>query len=469
MFQVLGPINNIQLSGFNLNGANKAATLIEFDSVRFSGFHNFYGGGFTGSGIKVRGLAATGNLNLMLDWSYLYLASSQTNAVGIDLDGVLANNTDTWLSTISNSRVDVSGTSAIGIKLAYSDNILFNQIHVALSGTGLCGIKFDGTNNVNFPTGHLFVKVATDNTCVAGTIGVNQFVSYGTTDGETVPNNANLIGYTDKGVFFGAPSQFVPGTSLLPGIAINDPATGLYETGATTSTGVGLSLYGASWFDCNISFTGYCSFNPTTGLALNGKNMVQLGSIVSNNTNGFETAGGAASSTGPTLVPNRSDIKAGIGADAAGDVSIITDNATVATEAVRYTGTTATHNLASTFANDVTFQHLAFSHTAPTVASGFCSTGSPVTAISASNGTAAFDILIGQATCGSTGTLTLPAATTGWVCNATDVTTPASHNIVQTGTQGSTTAVVLTDYARTTGIAQNFNPADHVHVQCTGF
>ena len=111
---------------------------------------------------------------------------------------------------------------------------------------------------------------------------------------------------------------------------------------------------------------------------------------------------------------------------------------------------------------------LAWSHTAPTIASGFCSTASNTT-ISASNGTAAFDILIGGATCGIDRHADMPAATTGWVCNATDVTTPASHNVVQTGTQGSTTAVVLTDYARTTGIAQNFNPSDHIHVQCTGF
>jgi hypothetical protein len=115
------------------------------------------------------------------------------------------------------------------------------------------------------------------------------------------------------------------------------------------------------------------------------------------------------------------------------------------------------------------FTNLLWSATAPSIASGFCSTGSPVTALSASNGTAAFDILIGAATCGSTGTLTMPAATTGWVCSAADVTTPASHNVVQTGTNGSTTAVVLTDYSRTTGIAQNFNPADHIHVMCTAY
>jgi hypothetical protein len=110
-----------------------------------------------------------------------------------------------------------------------------------------------------------------------------------------------------------------------------------------------------------------------------------------------------------------------------------------------------------------------YSASAPTIASGFCSTGSPVTTVSASNGTAAFDILIGAATCGSTGTLTMPAATTGWVCSATDVTTPAGHNVVQTGTNGSTTAVVLTDYSRTAGTAQNFLAADHIHVMCSGY
>jgi hypothetical protein len=109
----------------------------------------------------------------------------------------------------------------------------------------------------------------------------------------------------------------------------------------------------------------------------------------------------------------------------------------------------------------------AWSATAPVIASGFCSTGTPTT-ISASNGTAAFDILIGAATCGSTGTLTLPAATTGWVCNAADVTT-LTHRIAQTGTQGSTTSVVLTDYSITAGTAQNFNPSDHIHVSCVAY
>jgi hypothetical protein len=48
------------------------------------------------------------------------------------------------------------------------------------------------------------------------------------------------------------------------------------------------------------------------------------------------------SGTSPIFEPNRSDGKAGIGADAAGDVSIIADNATVATEVVRVAGAAVT-------------------------------------------------------------------------------------------------------------------------------
>lgn len=120
----------------------------------------------------------------------------------------------------------------------------------------------------------------------------------------------------------------------------------------------------------------------------------------------------------------------------------------------------------STFQGSIKLAAPAWTNTAPTISSGFCSTGT-VTTIAASNGTAAFDILIGTLTCGSTGTIGMPTATNGWVCVAADVTTPASHAIAQTG--GTNATVILTDYARTTGIAQNFNPSDHVHVACTGY
>lgn len=107
--------------------------------------------------------------------------------------------------------------------------------------------------------------------------------------------------------------------------------------------------------------------------------------------------------------------------------------------------------------------NLAWSPTAPTIASGFCT--SP--AISASNGTAAFTITIGTACAASVGTLTLPAATTGWVCAFSNVTVPQSNTPSQTG--GTTTTVTVTNYARTTGIAANWADSNVLRASCTGY
>lgn len=110
---------------------------------------------------------------------------------------------------------------------------------------------------------------------------------------------------------------------------------------------------------------------------------------------------------------------------------------------------------------------LLFSATAPTVASGGCTTGS-AQSISQSNGSAAFEITLGGATCGSTITLTMPAAPHNWVCDAHDITNPAGNVLDMTGT-ASTTAVVLTNFVRTTGVAGNFTGADKLAVKCLAY
>lgn len=105
----------------------------------------------------------------------------------------------------------------------------------------------------------------------------------------------------------------------------------------------------------------------------------------------------------------------------------------------------------------------AWVRTAPTVAAGFCT--SP--AIAASNGTAAFAVTIGTGCAGSTGSVTLPTATTAWVCTGFNVTAPATNVIGQTG--GTTTTATFTNYARTTGLAANWTDSDSIRFQCTGY
>lgn len=114
-------------------------------------------------------------------------------------------------------------------------------------------------------------------------------------------------------------------------------------------------------------------------------------------------------------------------------------------------------------AGNLGFINLALSGTAPTISAGFCTSPS----IPANNGTVAFTINVGSACAASTGTLGMPTAANGWVCDFHDVTTPASNVVEQTG--GATNTVTLTNYARTTGLAANFTSSDVIRAKCVAY
>lgn len=102
------------------------------------------------------------------------------------------------------------------------------------------------------------------------------------------------------------------------------------------------------------------------------------------------------------------------------------------------------------------------SATAPTV-SGFGTSPS----VANHNGTSAFTVNVGTGGTANTGTVTLPTATTGWVCMAQDVTTPASFVTAQTG--GTTTTATFTNYSRTTGLIIAWTASDILRVSCFAY
>lgn len=99
----------------------------------------------------------------------------------------------------------------------------------------------------------------------------------------------------------------------------------------------------------------------------------------------------------------------------------------------------------------------------PTLTGGFCTSPSVVTA----NGTAAFALNVGSACATGAGTITLPAATTGWSCNFSDITAPGTNVVAQTG--GTTTTATIQNYLRTTGATANFGSGDVIRGSCVGF
>ncbi len=108
---------------------------------------------------------------------------------------------------------------------------------------------------------------------------------------------------------------------------------------------------------------------------------------------------------------------------------------------------------------------LVWSATAPTLASGGCTTPTAVT----HNGTAAFSVGVGTGCTGSQPLVfTLPAATTGWSCTARSAGNANSHAPRQTSAV-STTSVTITDFSATAGTAQAWVDSDVVVVACTGY
>jgi hypothetical protein len=101
-----------------------------------------------------------------------------------------------------------------------------------------------------------------------------------------------------------------------------------------------------------------------------------------------------------------------------------------------------------------------FIATAPSITGG--GTGA---AIGVSAGTAAFTYTVGTGPV-TTVTFTLPAATDGWRCTASDLTTN-TEVIDESGT--TTTTAVMTFYLRTTGIATQPTAGDTIVASCTGY
>lgn len=103
------------------------------------------------------------------------------------------------------------------------------------------------------------------------------------------------------------------------------------------------------------------------------------------------------------------------------------------------------------------------SGTAPTISSGFGTTPS----ISSNNGTGAFQVTIGNPT-GSSGVIGLPTATTGWRCNADDLTTQSATVYLTKQTASSTSSATMGNFDAA-GAAQNWVAADVLVVSCMAF
>jgi hypothetical protein len=124
---------------------------------------------------------------------------------------------------------------------------------------------------------------------------------------------------------------------------------------------------------------------------------------------------------------------------------IVTDTADTVTDAGSYNTVwkTLTGAAGSKFYYPTTLysqNKMLFNTGNPSIASGFGASPSVVS----SNGTPAFTVNVGTGAAATSGALTMPTASTGWMCSVNDITTPATNLTRVTGTNA--TQVTVTNY-----------------------
>jgi hypothetical protein len=108
---------------------------------------------------------------------------------------------------------------------------------------------------------------------------------------------------------------------------------------------------------------------------------------------------------------------------------------------------------------------LLWSSTAPTqITAGFGTSPS----ISSNNGNATFRVTVGSGGTDSTGTITMPTASTGWNCQIADMSAPAGKAAFTKVTSSSATSISVTAY-RDDGTAFAWNAGTTLVFSCHAY
>lgn len=110
--------------------------------------------------------------------------------------------------------------------------------------------------------------------------------------------------------------------------------------------------------------------------------------------------------------------------------------------------------------------HVLLSQTAPTVTSAGTSPS-----VTASNGAATFIVNVGTGGSATAIVMAMPAAFAGWTCQANDITAAAASVAAQADhqTASTTTSVTMTHYTVSTGAVLAYTASDLVRFSCVAY
>lgn len=110
--------------------------------------------------------------------------------------------------------------------------------------------------------------------------------------------------------------------------------------------------------------------------------------------------------------------------------------------------------------------HLVYSSTAPTVTSAGTSPS-----VTASNGSSTFIVNVGTGGSATAIVMAMPTATAGWTCQVADITAnaAATANVSDRQTASTTTSVTVQHYTVSTGAVVAYSASDLVRFICAAY
>lgn len=339
-----------------------------------------------------------------------------------------------------------TGVNTIGTNAGFT----FTTGSGALSIPNHSAYQIGGGNILSAPNANLNTAVGLNAGANVSTNQNSTFVGLSAGQQLGAGNSNTAVGSFAMGITATSNSENTAmGQAALENVTSNDNTGIGFEALLTVTSGTGQNTcVGAG--ACGLA-TG--SSNTTEGFQAGenlstGSSNIIIGSADQNTvTTGSSNIVIANSSTGVTTTnSNQLDI---------GEVILGTGLGTPSTSTVSVPGNFGFGAVAS--------QVILMSHTVPTIAGAGC--GGSAASITAANGTAAFKIGVGS-TPTTACTVTMPAATTGWNCSASDITTQSTSVSLQrqTGAE-STTSVTITNFSDVT-VPTNFVANDVLKVLC---
>lgn len=214
------------------------------------------------------------------------------------------------------SLLDLSAASAVEDPYNWNNSTATHQFRID------CGVGTGNPLGVGVPCTSAFEILNNGQTYKIGlVIGYNAIA--------TVASHINAISMPASNEVTwwnsGAPSNTGTGVTSAMTASIFGDSTGLTLSGL--GNGVKIVANSISQLDCNITFVNFCTVNASSGLA--------SGAVTNLGASGYLLANGTPTGTSPNIVPNRSASTTGIGAQAAGNISLIV----AATEIMRVIST----------------------------------------------------------------------------------------------------------------------------------